>query len=79
MVITKKYLKKKKMFYTYQIIKVPVKFIFYLKQAIEYNLVDWVIANMLAIRQGSLGHVRYILKNDLKWIPFYGFYFEQVK
>ncbi len=49
------------------------------KKALEYNLVDWVIANMLAIRQGSLGHVRYVLKNDLKWIPFYGFYFEQVK
>jgi len=34
---------------------------------------------MLAIRQGSLGHIRYILKNDLKWIPLYGFYFQQVK
>jgi lysophosphatidate acyltransferase len=41
-------------------------------------LVDWIIANMLAIHQGSLGHIRYILKNDLKWIPFYGFYFQQV-
>ncbi|CAF1093034.1 unnamed protein product [Adineta steineri] len=39
--------------------------------------VDWIIANMLAIRQGSLGHIRYVLKNDLKWIPLYGFYFEQ--
>jgi 1-acyl-sn-glycerol-3-phosphate acyltransferase len=75
----KKYLKKKKMFYTYQIIKVLVKFFFCLNKAIKSNLVDWVIVNMLAIRQGSLGHVRYVLKNDLKWIPFYGFYFEQVK
>lgn len=33
---------------------------------------------MLAIHQGSLGHIRYILKKDLKWIPFYGFYFQQV-
>ncbi|CAF3600945.1 unnamed protein product [Rotaria sp. Silwood1] len=39
--------------------------------------VDWIIANMLAIRQGSLGHIRYILKNELKWIPLYGFYFQQ--
>ncbi|UJR10845.1 hypothetical protein I4U23_015033 [Adineta vaga] len=39
--------------------------------------VDWIIANMLAVRQGSLGHIRYVLKSDLKWIPFYGFYFEQ--
>jgi lysophosphatidate acyltransferase len=43
------------------------------------NLVDWITVNMLAIRQGSLGHIRYVLKNDLKWIPFYGFYFQQVK
>lgn len=41
-------------------------------------LVDWIIVNMLAVRQGSLGHIRYVLKNDLKRIPFYGFYFEQV-
>ena len=34
---------------------------------------------MLAIRQGSLGHIRYILKNELKWIPLYGFYFQQVR
>ncbi|CAF3965561.1 unnamed protein product [Rotaria magnacalcarata] len=32
---------------------------------------------MLAVRQDSLGHIRYILKNDLKWIPLYGFYFQQ--
>lgn len=41
--------------------------------------VDWIVANMLAIRQGSLGHIRYVLKNDLRRIPLYGFYFEQVK
>ncbi|CAF1007607.1 unnamed protein product [Adineta ricciae] len=39
--------------------------------------VDWIIANMLAIHQGSLGHIRYVLKNELKYIPFYGFYFQQ--
>ncbi|CAF0980026.1 unnamed protein product [Adineta ricciae] len=39
--------------------------------------VDWIIVNMLAVRQGSLGHIRYVLKSDLKRIPFYGFYFEQ--
>ncbi|CAF4150783.1 unnamed protein product, partial [Adineta steineri] len=39
--------------------------------------VDWVITNMLAIQQGSLGHIRHVLKNDLKWIPFYGFYLQQ--
>lgn len=43
------------------------------------SLVDWIIANMLAVRQGSLGHIRYVLKNDLKWLPLYGFYFQQVK
>ena len=34
---------------------------------------------MLAVRQGSLGHIRYVLKSDLKWIPLYGFYFQEVK
>jgi hypothetical protein len=34
---------------------------------------------MVSVRQGSLGHLRYVLKNDLKWIPLYGFYFEQVR
>lgn len=43
------------------------------------KLVDWIIVDMLAIRQGSLGHIRYVLKNELKWIPLYGFYFQQVE
>lgn len=33
---------------------------------------------MLAARQNALGHVRYVLKDRLKWIPLYGFYFAQV-
>jgi len=37
-----------------------------------------MIANMLAIRQGSIGHIRYILKDSLKYLPFYGAYFRQV-
>ncbi len=68
------------MFYIYQIINVLVNifpFRFFLLNLMNC-LVDWIIANMLAIHQGSLGHIRYILKNDLKWIPFYGFYFQQV-
>lgn len=40
---------------------------------------DWIIADMLAIRQGALGHVRYILKDGLKWLPLYGWYFSQVR
>ena len=40
--------------------------------------VDWVIADMLAIRQKSLGHIRYILKDGLRFFPLYGFYFRQV-
>jgi len=41
-------------------------------------IVDWMIANMLAIRQGSIGHIRYVLKDSLKFLPFYGAYFRQV-
>ncbi|XP_009700179.1 PREDICTED: 1-acyl-sn-glycerol-3-phosphate acyltransferase epsilon-like, partial [Cariama cristata] len=32
---------------------------------------------MLAIRQNALGHVRYVLKDGLKWLPLYGWYFSQ--
>ncbi|KAM9804309.1 1-acyl-sn-glycerol-3-phosphate acyltransferase epsilon [Neosynchiropus ocellatus] len=38
---------------------------------------DWIIADMLATRQNALGHVRYVLKDGLKWLPLYGFYFSQ--
>lgn len=39
--------------------------------------VDWIITDFLAIRQGSLGRLRYVLKNGLKYLPLYGFYFAQ--
>ncbi|XP_023684830.1 1-acyl-sn-glycerol-3-phosphate acyltransferase epsilon [Paramormyrops kingsleyae] len=39
--------------------------------------VDWIIADMLAIRQDALGHVRYVLKDGLKWLPLYGCYFSK--
>ncbi|MBN3275361.1 PLCE acyltransferase, partial [Polyodon spathula] len=39
--------------------------------------VDWIIADMLAIRQNALGHLRYVLKDGLKWLPLYGWYFSQ--
>jgi len=39
--------------------------------------VDWMVADMLAVRQGSLGHIRYILKDGLKYLPLYGYYFRQ--
>ncbi|XP_039196925.1 1-acyl-sn-glycerol-3-phosphate acyltransferase epsilon isoform X3 [Crotalus tigris] len=41
------------------------------------STVDWIIANMLAIRQNALGHIRYVLKDGLKWLPLYGWYFSQ--
>ncbi|MGH0148830.1 UNVERIFIED_CONTAM: hypothetical protein FKN15_013790 [Acipenser sinensis] len=39
--------------------------------------VDWIIADMLAVRQNALGHLRYVLKDGLKWLPLYGWYFSQ--
>ncbi|XP_058033216.1 1-acyl-sn-glycerol-3-phosphate acyltransferase epsilon-like [Ahaetulla prasina] len=41
------------------------------------STVDWIIADMLAIRQNALGHIRYVLKDRLKWLPLYGWYFSQ--
>ena len=40
--------------------------------------VDWAVVDMLAIRQNTLGYIRYILKDGLRYLPFYGFYFPQV-
>ncbi|MEE6476638.1 hypothetical protein FKM82_011154 [Ascaphus truei] len=39
--------------------------------------VDWIVANMLAVQQNALGHVRYVLKDGLKFLPLYGWYFSQ--
>nr|XP_058905461.1 1-acyl-sn-glycerol-3-phosphate acyltransferase epsilon isoform X4 [Kogia breviceps] len=41
------------------------------------STVDWIVADILAIRQNALGHVRYVLKDGLKWLPLYGCYFSQ--
>ncbi|KAK2505724.1 hypothetical protein MC885_003566 [Smutsia gigantea] len=41
------------------------------------STVDWIIADILAIRQNALGHVRYVLKDRLKWLPLYGYYISQ--
>nr|KAF6459961.1 1-acylglycerol-3-phosphate O-acyltransferase 5 [Molossus molossus] len=41
------------------------------------STVDWIVADILAVRQGALGHVRYVLKDGLKWLPLYGCYFSQ--
>ncbi|XP_018121052.1 1-acyl-sn-glycerol-3-phosphate acyltransferase epsilon isoform X2 [Xenopus laevis] len=40
--------------------------------------VDWIVADMLAVQQNALGHVRYVLKDGLKFLPLYGFYFSQM-
>jgi len=42
------------------------------------STVDWMVADFLASRQGSLGSIRYILKDGLKFMPLYGYYFRQV-
>lgn len=42
------------------------------------STVDWIVADILAVRQNALGHVRYVLKDGLKWLPLYGCYFSQV-
>ncbi|XP_033125754.1 1-acyl-sn-glycerol-3-phosphate acyltransferase epsilon-like [Anneissia japonica] len=39
------------------------------------STMDWIIADMLAIRAGCLGRMRYVLKDGLKYMPLYGFYF----
>lgn len=41
------------------------------------STVDWLMASILGVRGKSLGSIRYILKDGLKYIPLYGFYFRQ--
>ena len=41
------------------------------------STVDWAVVDMVAIRQESMGSVRYILKDSLKYLPLFGFYFPQ--
>ena len=43
-----------------------------------FLLVDWVVTDMMAIRQGVLGRIRYVLKSGLRYLPLYGCYFAQV-
>ncbi|XP_059157781.1 1-acyl-sn-glycerol-3-phosphate acyltransferase epsilon-like [Physella acuta] len=38
------------------------------------STLDWVIASCISMRRGSLGRTRYVLKDGLKFLPFYGFY-----
>ncbi|GFS19934.1 1-acyl-sn-glycerol-3-phosphate acyltransferase epsilon [Elysia marginata] len=38
------------------------------------STMDWVIASCIAKRRGCLGHTRYVLKDGLRFLPFYGFY-----
>jgi len=39
------------------------------------STVDWAVCNMVAIRQGSIGHLRYVMKDTLQMVPLYGLYF----
>jgi Acyltransferase len=39
--------------------------------------VDWILTNMVAVEQGSIGHLRFVMKHELQMIPLYGFYFHQ--
>ncbi|XP_045133553.1 1-acyl-sn-glycerol-3-phosphate acyltransferase epsilon-like isoform X2 [Portunus trituberculatus] len=39
------------------------------------STVDWLVADMVALRGGSLGHLRYVMKDTLQLMPLYGHYF----
>ncbi|XP_065349845.1 1-acyl-sn-glycerol-3-phosphate acyltransferase epsilon-like isoform X1 [Cloeon dipterum] len=41
------------------------------------STVDWILTNMVAVEQGSIGHLRFVMKHELQTIPLYGFYFHQ--
>lgn len=39
------------------------------------STLDWVVTDMVAVRAGCLGRVRYVLKDGLKYLPLYGYVF----
>ena len=41
-------------------------------------VVDWICVDMLTIQPQLMGRLRYMLKDGLKYIPFFGLYFWQV-
>ncbi|KAK2718077.1 hypothetical protein QYM36_006761 [Artemia franciscana] len=38
---------------------------------------DWIACNSVAVRNKSIGQIRYVMKDGLQTIPMYGFYFYQ--
>nr|CAB3220649.1 1-acyl-sn-glycerol-3-phosphate acyltransferase epsilon [Phallusia mammillata] len=38
-------------------------------------MVDWIVADFLAVRQNMTGNMRFVFKNSLKYYPIYGFSF----
>ncbi|KAF4529225.1 hypothetical protein B566_EDAN017663, partial [Ephemera danica] len=57
--------------FTYSIYQRLVLFFF------NHCTVDWILTNMVAVEQGSLGHLRFVMKHELQMLPLYGFYFYQ--
>ena len=39
---------------------------------------DWVVMDMLGMENNQMGRLRYILKDELKYLPMFGLYFWQV-
>lgn len=37
------------------------------------STMDWVVTDIIAIRQGMVGNIRYVFKNSLKYFPLYGY------
>ncbi|MPC08648.1 1-acyl-sn-glycerol-3-phosphate acyltransferase epsilon [Portunus trituberculatus] len=45
------------------------------KHTSSHKTMDWLVADMVALRGGSLGHLRYVMKDTLQLMPLYGHYF----
>ena len=81
-VIQTKFSAKKKKYYIWETINLQVilgKKVFETSKRNNnvFSPVDWIVCNMLAIRQGSIGHLRYVMKDTLQALPLYGHYFYQ--
>ena len=43
--------------------------------AVFYLTVDWITTDMLTIQKNTTGRIRFMHKDELKYVPLYGVYF----
>ena len=53
----------------------PQNVIMRIDGAVFYMTVDWITTDMLTIQKNTTGRIRFMHKDELKYVPLYGVYF----